>query len=43
MRSICSGFQLKGKFDQGKSGYRLNDIWARRADAAWISSIFLVR
>ncbi len=35
---------IEGKFGQGKSGYRLNYIRARRADtsAAWINSIFMV-
>ena len=35
---------IEGKFGQGKQGYRLNDIRAKRADtsAAWINSIFLV-
>ena len=35
---------IEGKFGQGKYGYRLNNIRARRADtsAAWINSIFLV-
>ena len=35
---------IEGKFGQGKNGYRLNYIRARRADtsAAWINSIFLV-
>jgi hypothetical protein len=35
---------IEGKFGQGKNGYRLNDIRAKRADtsAAWINSIFLV-
>ncbi len=35
---------IEGKFGQGKSGYRLNYIRAKRADtsAAWINSIFLV-
>jgi hypothetical protein len=35
---------IEGKFGQGKSGYRLNYIRAKRADtsAAWINSIFMV-
>jgi hypothetical protein len=35
---------IEGKFDQGKNGYRLNYIRAKRADTsfAWINSIFLV-
>jgi len=35
---------VEGKFGQGKYGYRLNNIRAKRADAAvaWINSIFLV-
>lgn len=35
---------IEGKFGQGKNGYRLNYIRAKRADTsyAWISSIFLV-
>ncbi|WP_295623312.1 transposase [uncultured Nitrosomonas sp.] len=35
---------IEGQFGQGKYGYRLNNIRARRADtsAAWINSIFLV-
>ena len=35
---------IEGKFGQGKNGYNLNYIRARRADtsAAWINSIFLV-
>lgn len=35
---------IEGKFGQGKYGYRLNNIRARRTDtsAAWINSIFLV-
>jgi hypothetical protein len=35
---------IEGKFGQGKSGYRLNTIKAKRADTslAWINSIFLV-
>ena len=35
---------IEGKFGQGKKGYRLNDIRAKRANTsfAWISSIFLV-
>ena len=35
---------IEGKFGQGKNGYRLNNIRAKRADtsAAWINSIFLV-
>jgi len=35
---------IEGKFGQGKHGYRLNDIRAKRADTAvaWINSIFLV-
>lgn len=35
---------IEGKFGQGKYGYRLNNIRARRADTtmAWINSIFLV-
>lgn len=35
---------IEGKFGQGKNGYRLNYIRAKRADtsAAWINSIFLV-
>ena len=35
---------IEGKFGQGKNGYRLNAIRAKRADtsAAWINSIFLV-
>ena len=35
---------IEGKFGQGKSGYRLNYIRAKRADTslAWINSIFLV-
>ncbi|MBL3589003.1 MAG: hypothetical protein JMN24_04310 [gamma proteobacterium endosymbiont of Lamellibrachia anaximandri] len=34
----------EGKFGQGKNGYRLNYIQAKRADTseAWINSIFLV-
>jgi IS5 family transposase len=35
---------IEGKFGQGKNGYRLNYIIAKRADTsfAWINSIFLV-
>lgn len=35
---------IEGKFGQGKYGYRLNNIRARRANTsiAWINSIFLV-
>jgi hypothetical protein len=35
---------IEGKFGQGKNGYRLNNIRAKRADTsfAWINSIFLV-
>jgi hypothetical protein len=35
---------IEGKFGQGKYGYRLSNIRAKRADtsAAWINSIFLV-
>ena len=35
---------IEGKFGQGRNGYRLNYIRAKRADtsAAWINSIFLV-
>ena len=35
---------IEGKFGQGKNGYRLNYIRAKRADTsvAWINSIFLV-
>ena len=35
---------IEGKFGQGKHGYRLNDIRAKRANTsfAWINSIFLV-
>ncbi|MCK5353879.1 MAG: transposase, partial [Methyloprofundus sp.] len=35
---------IEGKFGQGKSGYRLNNIRAKRADTsiAWVNSIFLV-
>lgn len=35
---------IEGKFGQGKYGYRLNNIRARRADTsiAWINTIFLV-
>ncbi len=35
---------IEGKFRQGKNGYRLNYIRAKRADTslAWINSIFLV-
>jgi hypothetical protein len=35
---------IEGKFGQGKNGYRLNCIRAKRADTsvAWINSIFLV-
>jgi IS5 family transposase len=35
---------IEGKYGQGKYGYRLNNIRAKRADtsAAWINSIFLV-
>ena len=35
---------IEGKFGQGKNGYRLNDIRAKRANTsfAWINSIFLV-
>jgi len=35
---------IEGKFGQGKHGYRLNNIRAKRADTAvaWINSIFLV-
>jgi len=35
---------IEGKFGQGKSGYRLNYIKAKRADTsiAWINSIFMV-
>jgi len=35
---------IEGKFGQGKNGYRLNYVRAKRADtsAAWINSIFLV-
>jgi hypothetical protein len=35
---------IEGKFGQGKRGYQLNDIRAKRANTAfaWINSIFLV-
>ena len=35
---------IEGKFGQGKAGYRLNEIRARRSDTsqAWVNSIFLV-
>jgi IS5 family transposase len=35
---------IEGKFGQGKKGYRLNDIRAKRANTsfAWINTIFLV-
>ena len=35
---------IEGKFGQGKNGYRLSYIRAKRADTsvAWINSIFLV-
>ncbi len=35
---------IEGKFGQGKNGYGLNYIRAKRADtsSAWINSIFLV-
>ena len=35
---------VEGKFGQGKNGYRLNYVRAKRADTsgAWINSIFLV-
>jgi len=35
---------IEGKFGQGKNGYNLNYIRAKRADTseAWINSIFLV-
>jgi IS5 family transposase len=35
---------VEGKFGQGKKGYRLNDILAKRANTAfaWINTIFLV-
>ncbi|WKJ90312.1 IS5 family transposase [Methylomonas montana] len=35
---------IEGKFDQGKNGYRLNDIRAKRANTsfAWFNTIFLV-
>jgi hypothetical protein len=35
---------IEGKFGQGKNGYNLNYIRAKRADTsfAWISSIFLM-
>ncbi len=35
---------IAGKFGQGKNGYRLNYIRAKRADtsSAWINSIFLM-
>ncbi len=35
---------IEGKFGQGKNGYRLNYVRAKRADTsgAWINSIFLV-
>jgi hypothetical protein len=35
---------IEGKFGQGKNGYRLNYIRAKRADTAiaWSNSIFLV-
>jgi hypothetical protein len=35
---------IEGKFGQGKNGYRLNYIRAKRANTsfAWINSIFLV-
>ena len=35
---------IEGKFGQGKNGYRLNDIRAKRANTAfaWINTIFLV-
>ncbi|WP_292928140.1 hypothetical protein [Nitrosomonas sp.] len=35
---------IEGKFCQGKNGYRLNKIRAKRADTsvAWTNSIFLV-
>jgi len=35
---------IEGKFGQGKKGYRLNDIRAKRANTAfaWINAIFLV-
>lgn len=35
---------IEGKFGQGKHGYRLNNIRAKRADTslAWVNSIFMV-
>lgn len=35
---------IEGKFGQGKAGYRLNEIRAKRSDTsqAWVNSIFLV-
>lgn len=35
---------IEGKFGQGKKGYRLNDVRAKRANTAfaWINTIFLV-
>nr|WP_031431200.1 transposase [Methylomicrobium agile] len=35
---------IEGKFGQGKKGYRLNDIRAKRANTAfaWINTLFLV-
>ena len=43
-RTYRERIPIEGKFGQGKYGYRLNDIRAKRADtaAAWINSIFLV-
>jgi IS5 family transposase len=35
---------IEGKFGQGKNGYRLNDIRAKRANTsfAWINTVFLI-
>lgn len=42
-RKQTVGVQIEGKFGQGKNGYGLNVIQAKRADtsAAWIRSIFI--
>ncbi len=43
-QEYCERIPIEGKFGQGKYGYRLNNIRARRANTslAWINSIFLV-
>jgi IS5 family transposase len=42
-RDYLQRIPIEGKFGQGKNGYRLNYIRAKRANTsfAWISSIFL--